>query len=152
MGVRNKTPKNETETAPESPAAAGAEAAAAADEANAAANAETVQTEPEAAPPTTPTDPDEAQALAEATAKDVADATSQPVPPPSDMEAGKEPDPGIVGPAGDHEVGEPELEDRDHAKGCPAERLEAYPATAPNGTKLKVSHCIDCGATSSTEV
>ena len=107
------------------------------------------QTDPTAEPTTTPTDPETAQAVADATAADAAETQPDQPEAPTDVAAGSDGGPKIEGPSPASEgedVGSPALSSRDHAKGCPAERLEAYPARRPDGTTVKVSHCIDCGA------
>ncbi len=40
---------------------------------------------------------------------------------------------------------EPTMPDRSHKVGCPAQRVESYPLTRPDGTPLTVAHCCDCG-------
>ena len=107
------------------------------------------QTDPSAGPTTTPTDPETAQAVADATELDKAE-NAPDESGPTDVAAGSDGGPKIEGPTADAtgvDVGSPELDERDHSKGCPAQRLEAYPQTSPDGTIVKVSHCIDCGGT-----
>jgi hypothetical protein len=38
-----------------------------------------------------------------------------------------------------------ELPERQHLIGCPAQRLERFEAVQPNGQRLVVVRCIDCG-------
>lgn len=33
-----------------------------------------------------------------------------------------------------------------HKEGCPAERVEQYSSSAPDRSRVRVAHCVDCGA------
>lgn len=37
------------------------------------------------------------------------------------------------------------LEERDHARDCPAKRTESYVERKPDGTPVVINRCIDCG-------
>lgn len=39
-----------------------------------------------------------------------------------------------------------------HLKGCPSERTEAYTAERPDGERLGVVRCIDCGQSETVDV
>jgi hypothetical protein len=39
----------------------------------------------------------------------------------------------------------PKLDERDHERGCPAERVESYTEIKPNGDRVLITRCIDCG-------
>lgn len=41
---------------------------------------------------------------------------------------------------------EPEMPDREHRVGCPAERVESYPHKAADGRLVTVVRCCDCAA------
>ena len=110
------------------------------------------QTDPEAPATTTPTDPETVEALAAATAADAAEHAPEQPTAPLDAAAGSDGGPKIEGPSEPEQVtvGDPKVER--HSKGCPAERLESYPARQPDGTTVKVSHCLDCGATEIADI